>query len=147
MTWPLGGSKGSARCCPLWLDVAVGIPQIPTGQPQKMCRRQDWTLVNTQLWACNPNIVKICCCDYISFNGRIKSKFCTCHDSSAVMPCAKLWPDLIFWIKIGARVILMIFELWDHELFLNGAQVSPNWDKEYKKWHDGNHQSLNCCWN
>ena len=32
-------------------------------------------------------------CSNSYFNDSIRSQFCTCHDSSAVMACAKLWPD------------------------------------------------------
>ena len=32
---------------------------------------------------------------YFEYKDLIRSHFCTCHDSSAVMTCAKLWPDCI----------------------------------------------------
>ena len=35
-------------------------------------------------------ITEILCSNFNSNNGLIRSKFCTCHDSSAVMTCAKL---------------------------------------------------------
>ena len=35
-------------------------------------------------------------------NNQIRSQFCTCLDSSAVMACAKLWPHWITEFKITA---------------------------------------------
>ena len=52
------------------------------------------------------------------------SKFCTCHDSSAVMTCAKLWPDLIIIIIVKARIIFTRFQLWAHKTF--AKQVPGN---------------------
>ena len=33
-------------------------------------------------------------------NNSFRSQFFTCHDSSAVMTCAKLWPDLIIIVHV-----------------------------------------------
>ena len=40
------------------------------------------------------------CCFYMKRGDLIRSQFCTCHDSSALVTCAKLGPDWIIWIKI-----------------------------------------------
>ena len=42
---------------------------------------------------------------------KIWSQFCTCHDSWAVMACAKLWPDCIIRIKITTKVFYSRFQL------------------------------------
>ena len=42
-------------------------------------------------------------------------QFCTCHNSSAFVACANLWPDMIIIIKIKAMRILMRFQLWAHK--------------------------------
>ena len=34
-------------------------------------------------------------CSGFHLNGPVRSAFCTCHDSWAVVICAKLWPDMI----------------------------------------------------
>ena len=35
-----------------------------------------------------------------NFNDQIRLQFCTCHDSIAVLACAKLWPDLMILCQI-----------------------------------------------
>ena len=37
----------------------------------------------------------VCCSNKKNYH-QISSHICTCHDSSAVVTCAKLWPDWIF---------------------------------------------------
>ena len=56
------------------------------------------------------------------FNDLFRSQFCTCHDSWAVVGCAKLWPDLIIF-HLKWRCILQNFryELINH--LWNGAMV------------------------
>ena len=54
----------------------------------------------------------------------IRSYFCTCHDSWAVMACTKLWPDLIRIFHIKIRYIFSIkFGLWAHGFFAKWANV------------------------
>ena len=48
-------------------------------------------------------------------NGSIKSQFCTCHDSSAVMACANLWLDRAIKIKIIRKRIFARFQLWAYK--------------------------------
>ena len=50
-------------------------------------------------------------------NHTIGSPFCTCHDSSAVVACAKFWPDLI--ITFRERAIR--FGSWAHRPFVNSV--------------------------
>ena len=45
------------------------------------------------------------CCN-MKNNYHITSQFCTCHDSSVVMVCAKLWYDLINILHVKATCIL-----------------------------------------
>ena len=40
----------------------------------------------------------------------IISQFCTCHDSSAVVTCAKLWDDWIISLQVKANIFLEDFE-------------------------------------
>ena len=55
------------------------------------------------LWALNPNVlINI----YVALMLTIVSpghNFCTCHDSSAVVTCAKLWPDWIIRTTMRAK--------------------------------------------
>ena len=53
------------------------------------------TRITNTLWAYHSYIVKMMCWSYMTNNDPIRPQFCTCHDSSAVMACAKLWPDRI----------------------------------------------------
>ena len=60
------------------------------------------------------------CPDFDS-NDRISSQFCTCHDSWAVMTCAKLWPDSIIIFQVKATWVLTRFGLWAHVSFVQWA--------------------------
>ena len=57
-------------------------------------------------------------CFYVKNNVHIRSWFCTCHNSSAVVTCAKLWPDCIIRIKIRTKITCKSFQLWAHNLFV-----------------------------
>ena len=46
------------------------------------------------------------------FKYPIRSQFCTCHDSWAVMTCAKLLPELIIIFHIRATNIFNKFVIW-----------------------------------
>ena len=55
--------------------------------------RSDWNTVT----------LKLCHHVNININYQIKSQCCKCHDSSAVVKCATLWPDLIIRTKMLAK--------------------------------------------
>ena len=52
---------------------------------------------------------------HMKSNDLIRLQFCTCHNSSVVVTCAKLWPDWIILIRIRADRIFTRFQLWAHE--------------------------------
>ena len=56
-------------------------------------------------------LLKNSCGSYLKNNDPIRSQFCTCHDSWAVMACAKLWPDCVIKIRITSHQIFTIFQL------------------------------------
>ena len=73
---------------------------------------------------------KSCCC-YLTNDNSIRPQFCTCHNSSAVVTCANLWPDWIIRIIIIAKRIFTWFLLWAHKPFVNwtpGVFVSSTRD-------------------
>ena len=45
---------------------------------------------------------------------QIRSQFCTCHNSWAVMACAKLWHDLIIVIIIKEKRFFRTSQFWAH---------------------------------
>ena len=51
-------------------------------------------------------------CSSFDSNYSISSHFCTCHDSLAVMACAKLWTDLIIIFHMRAVNIFTRFVIW-----------------------------------
>ena len=72
-----------------------------------------WTRVTKSLWTHNWNLVKInFCFDHDSANW-VRSQICICHDSWAVMTCAKLWPDLS--ISYSSTPFFKRFGLWAHK--------------------------------
>ena len=56
----------------------------------------------------------------------IRSQICTCPDSSAIVACAKLWPDLITIIKARATWNFMRFGLWALKAFVNRFPRLPS---------------------
>ena len=57
----------------------------------------------------------------------IRSQICTCHVSSAVVACAKLWPYIIISVAVKAN----IFELWAHGLFVKSVPATNSADTIY----------------
>ena len=56
----------------------------------------------------------------------ISSQFCTCHDSPAVVACAKLWPVLGNWNQNHSKMNLPGFQLWPHKLFVKCVCVAAH---------------------
>ena len=65
------------------------------------------------------------CCSYIKHNNENRSQLCTCHDSSAVVTWANLWPGLIFRIKPRVKRTFTRFELWAQKIYVKW--VSDHW--------------------
>ena len=91
----------------------------------------------------------------------IRSQFCTCHDSSAVMACAKLWPGLIIIVLVSAIFLekncMMIHELFvkrvvDVSLPVIGSRASSSHYKSrpYHPFHSSTlpegKQNINATW-
>ena len=55
-----------------------------------------------------------------------RSQFCTCHDSWAVMACAKLWPNWII-IEIRTKRVCAQFRLCAHKLFVIYISLIVQW--------------------
>ena len=51
-------------------------------------------------------------------DNQIRSQFCTCCDSWAVVTCAKFWPDWIIRSIFTVKRIFIRFQLCAHELFV-----------------------------
>ena len=49
-------------------------------------------------------------------NNQIRSQFCTCRDSWAVVTCEKLWHDWIIRSIFTVKRIFIRFQLWAHGL-------------------------------
>ena len=64
-------------------------------------------------------------CNYGS-NDPVRSQFCTCHDSSAVMACAQLWPNQ--FIICRTRRAAIFFQDFDYEL------IELLWDVVHGHW-------------
>ena len=57
-------------------------------------------------------------CSLIDSDYAIRSQICTCLDSSAVMTCANLWPDLVIIFRTRATCVFTISKLWVHDMFV-----------------------------
>ena len=76
------------------------------------------THFTSSLWVQNPNLVNIpVALTWINDN-QISPWCCTCHDSWAVVACAKLWPDYIIWIKSRAKLICRSSRWWVYKVFV-----------------------------
>ena len=82
----------------------------------ELCQGNSGAYFTKSLWAHNSNFINI----YVAFMWKIimrsGHKFCTCHDSWAVMACVILWTDHIMRIKIREKFIFiydLINDLWD----------------------------------
>ena len=62
-------------------------------------------------------------CSNYYFYDLIMWHFCTCHDSSAVVTCVKLWHDLIIISNVRAHVYLQDFDYELINTLWNGSQV------------------------
>ena len=58
---------------------------------------RDHELINKIMWKYNYF--------HIRNNHPNRSKFCACHNSWAVVTCAKLWPDHIIRIKVRVKIV------------------------------------------
>ena len=56
-----------------------------------------------QSWAHNPNLATKKSISRMKNNNKMRSQFCTCHDSWAVVTCANLWPGWITEIMIKSE--------------------------------------------
>ena len=57
-------------------------------------------------------------CSYVKNHDHIISKFCTCHDSWAVVAYAKLWHDWLSSDRFRTKSIVTRFELCAHKHFV-----------------------------
>ena len=90
------------------------------------------------LWAHDWNLCEHSLCFYQCSNDSIRSQTCTCHDSWAVMTCAKLWPNLSIIFEVGVKLIFTRFQLWAYKPFAKwvpgrkcfvGDFVDTHWGK------------------
>ena len=65
----------------------------------------------------------------------IRLQICTCHDSWAVMTCAKLWPDQIILFHIRAKRISTRFQLWVHKPFVKQSSTDIRVKGEKNIWN------------
>ena len=64
----------------------------------------------------------------------MSSQICTFHNSSAVVTCAKLWPDRIIIFSVKATWFLTRLGLWAHKSWWNGSLTHCHeWRKAYNK--------------
>ena len=103
--------------------------------PSAPCELYDWHAVQFMcllryiskrfLGAANLNLMKnVCCSNIKNINDPSRPQSYTCHDSWAVVTCAKLWPDWMIKIKTRAKRISqnISYELIDS--FWNGFLVA-----------------------
>ena len=127
-------STEPSRCfCKLWTHVNVmtcpySISVLSTSSPwqqQEQGRHSQisQTFMNSYSKSCQNSF-----CSRFKMIDLISSPLCTCHDSSAVVTCAKLWPDLVIIFHVISTCNFTRFELWAHKLFVrwvSGTQY--NW--------------------
>ena len=77
-------------------------------------------------------------CSNFDFNYLNRSEFCTCHDSWAVMACAKFWPD---WnIIFHVRTIYISYKIWIMSSWtMYGMGPWPGDDWQFLWWSHSQH--------
>ena len=141
-------------CFPTYMHMAIIFASIQArhqGQnsPQWSSMRPG-TRFTKSLWAHDWNLGKKICSNFDS-DDPIRTQFCTCHDSSAFMTCAKLWPDMMNFFCTRATHIQ-----WDldHELInpsYNGFLMYICWLLADPPWTFHKRPQLNqnqtdACW-
>ena len=111
---------GEAALC---LLVSMGDTSIQICVPE--------THVTKDLWAHNPNLVNMCWF-YGNNDNPIRSQFWMCHDCSAAVACAEIWPDLIVLLDIKATWIFTKFGLLVVKVFVRW--VPAPWPSQ-QVWH------------
>ena len=105
-----------------WQPFCSGLILVSTTE----CSNPDWVLLVSEeqgyvslnsLRAHNPNLLEIHLAR-IKNKHHIRSQFCTCHDSSAVVTCANMRLDWSNRIEIGSWIIFTRFQLWAHQPFV-----------------------------
>ena len=138
--YQLIAKPGNRTAAPSWPDPhdhlhqqnVPGIQQILLQMDYKICI-SDWPLTSASiihnqsewppsepithsahlthdLWAHDWNLVSSHFVLNIDSDDPIRSQFCTCHDSSAVMTCAKLWPDVIIIFHVKSMCTVTRFK-------------------------------------
>ena len=90
-------------------------------------RRKPGTHITKGLWDQDWPFVKVLFVYTFYSCEDIRSQICTCHDSSAVVACAKLRPDMIIVVAVKAN----IFELWARGLFVKSVTATYSADIIY----------------
>ena len=99
------------------------------------------------LWAHNWNLVTIDFCSNLDSYVAMRSQFCTCHDSSAVVACAKLWLHWATNFHARSTLFFTRFGLWAHDCLWNGSLFYPSrsyLDIQQEKSITCRHSTINC---
>ena len=129
LMYPLINSLTFDQCLDISAPCALCIPQCGLHyhwyQKQRTISLMHYEFITeilTNIFCCNSNS-----------NGPIIPQFCTCHDSWAVMACAKLWNDRTIIVYIKAIFVDRRFGLWPYKLFVEwipehvGPLCAANW--------------------
>ena len=84
---------------------------------------RSWHPFHKQLISSQPKSYKNTCTFISKIMIRSSHNFCTCHDSLAVVACAKFWPDWIIRIKTPLRIILIIYQACAPKPFVKWVNI------------------------
>ena len=76
-------------------------------------------------WAHDWNLIKKTFHSHFIFSDLIRSQFYTCHNSWAVVTCAKLWPDQSISFHARATSNFIDFIIWAHKLLMTCDPGKP----------------------
>ena len=102
-------SMGASRLCLEAHVIWPGFKQFgPRGQQETRGREPSGT-ISQSMYELIIEISKIALCSNLCSDDPFWSQICTCQDSSAVMACAKLGPDLIiiFHVRVKYKIWVM----------------------------------------
>ena len=98
---------------------------IATGQPS-------WTWFTKDFPITPKKLMEISFCSYPSSNKPTSTKFCTWHDSSAVMSCAKIWSDKNAKTEITRWIFHQISILMEGSWVI--GEMGPRWSRSKGHW-------------
>ena len=85
-----------------------------------------------------------CICFNYNLKDQVRPHFSTCHDSTAVVTCAKLWPDLVIIYHISVTCHFTRFGWWALNRSWDGSQECTSLLAQLLRIRSAHSQRVGC---